>query len=66
MREANEETCLNLMSETIAATFRGVIKVFDHPDRSVRGYTITHAHKFALGLDSLPKLEANFDARRAF
>jgi bifunctional NMN adenylyltransferase/nudix hydrolase len=36
--------------------------VFDHPDRSQRGRTITHAHYFDLSSDALPNVEAADDA----
>ncbi|ADV66532.1 bifunctional nicotinamide-nucleotide adenylyltransferase/Nudix hydroxylase [Deinococcus maricopensis] len=31
-------------------------KVFDYPDRSLRGRTVTHAHHFDLGIGQLPTL----------
>jgi bifunctional NMN adenylyltransferase/nudix hydrolase len=39
--------------------------VFDHPDRSQRGRTITHAHYFDLGDRELPEVRADDDAARA-
>jgi bifunctional NMN adenylyltransferase/nudix hydrolase len=36
--------------------------VFDHPDRSQRGRTITHAHFFDLGDRELPDVQAGDDA----
>ena len=39
--------------------------VFDHPDRSQRGRTITHAFYFDLGEGPLPKVQADDDAQSA-
>lgn len=36
-------------------------KVFDHPDRSLRGRTITHAFNFDLGDGTLPRLKLGKD-----
>ncbi len=48
IRELKEETCLARSEAELHAAFRSVA-VFDHPSRSQRGRTITHAHYFALG-----------------
>lgn len=40
--------------------------VFDYPERSLRGRTITHAYHFDLGLGSLPALRGGADAAAAF
>jgi bifunctional NMN adenylyltransferase/nudix hydrolase len=47
IRELREETELALSDTELRAALRGVA-VFDHPQRSQRGRTITHAHYFAL------------------
>jgi bifunctional NMN adenylyltransferase/nudix hydrolase len=39
--------------------------VFDHPDRSQRGRTITHAFHFDLGQRPLPEVSAADDAQSA-
>jgi bifunctional NMN adenylyltransferase/nudix hydrolase len=39
--------------------------VFDHPDRSVRGRTITHAFHFDLDSRRLPEIKAGDDAAGA-
>ena len=39
------------------------VAVFDHPDRSQRGRTITHAHYFDLGDRELPEVRGGDDAR---
>ena len=38
------------------------VAVFDHPDRSQRGRTITHAHYFDLGDAPFPEVQADDDA----
>jgi bifunctional NMN adenylyltransferase/nudix hydrolase len=64
VRELEEETHLPLLAETLRASLREVA-VFDHPDRSQRGRTITHAHYFDLGERALPELRAGDDAQAA-
>lgn len=61
MRELREETTLGLLDSQLETCFRGVA-VFDHPERSLRGRTITHAHRFALGGDRLPPVLGADDA----
>ena len=61
IRELIEETKLGVLDTTLAGALVDV-KVFDHPDRSQRGRTITHAHYFDLKSDSLPGVEAADDA----
>jgi len=41
------------------------VAVFDHPDRSQRGRTITHAHCFDLGDRDLPEVAGADDALTA-
>jgi len=64
LRELEEETHLKLLEETMRACLREVA-VFDHPDRSQRGRTITHAHHFDLGDRELPEVRADDDAAAA-
>jgi len=64
LRELAEETCCALPESTLRAALRQV-HVFDHPDRSLRGRTITHAHYFDLGDAPLPAVQANDDAAQA-
>lgn len=69
VRELQEETNLSVTPDTLHRSLRAV-KVFDHPDRSQRGRTITHAHYFELDqLDQLdqplPAIEAGDDAAQA-
>ncbi len=64
IRELREETRLKLP----APVLRGSIKsrqVFDHPDRSLRGRTITHAFHFEFPSGELPSVRAGDDADRA-
>jgi bifunctional NMN adenylyltransferase/nudix hydrolase len=64
IRELHEETGLAVLPSTLAESLVGV-KVFDHPDRSLRGRTITHAHCFDLNMDVLPVVEGADDAAQA-
>ena len=61
IRELVEETKLGVLESTLAGALVDV-QVFDHPDRSQRGRTITHAHYFDLKSDTLPGVEASDDA----
>ncbi len=61
LRELEEETHLKLLEETMRRGLRSVV-VFDHPDRSQRGRTITHAHHIDLGDRELPEVRADDDA----
>jgi bifunctional NMN adenylyltransferase/nudix hydrolase len=51
LRELREETQIATTDAELRAALRAVA-VFDHPQRSQRGRTITHAHYFALGAGS--------------
>ena len=64
LRELEEETHLKLLDATMRRSLRSVA-VFDHPDCSQRGRTITHAHYFDLGDRELPEVRADDDAARA-
>ena len=64
LRELDEETHLKLLEETMRRSLREVA-VFDHPDRSQRGRTITHAHYFDFGDRELPEARADDDAASA-
>lgn len=64
LRELREETQLNLLELTMRQCLKEVC-VFDHPDRSLRGRTITHAHYFDLGERELPGVTAGDDAQAA-
>ncbi|NMM77339.1 cytidyltransferase [Acidovorax sp. SRB_14] len=61
LRELAEETHCQLPDATMRAALKEVA-VFDHPDRSQRGRTITHAHYFDLGGAPFPAVQADDDA----
>jgi len=64
LRELREETRLQLLDTSMRQCLRATA-VFDHPDRSQRGRTITHAHHFDLGERELPEVVAGDDAAAA-
>ncbi|TCS35637.1 bifunctional NMN adenylyltransferase/nudix hydrolase [Paucimonas lemoignei] len=64
LRELAEETRLGVLASMLEGALIDV-KVFDHPDRSQRGRTITHAHFFDLRVERLPETEAADDAAQA-
>ena len=61
LRELAEETHCTLPQARMRAALQSVA-VFDHPDRSQRGRTITHAHYFDLGDVPFPAVRADDDA----
>lgn len=64
LRELKEETKIKVAP----AMLRGCIKqskVFDRPDRSARGRTITHAFLIELPAGPLPAVKGSDDARKA-
>ncbi|MES2742003.1 MAG: bifunctional nicotinamide-nucleotide adenylyltransferase/Nudix hydroxylase [Pseudomonadota bacterium] len=64
IRELMEETELGTLASSLAEALVAV-QVFDHPDRSLRGRTITHAHFFDLKTEHLPAVEGADDAAHA-
>lgn len=64
IRELREETGLALLDSTLEGALTDVA-VFDHPDRSLRGRTITHVHRFELGPCRLPEVAGADDAALA-
>ena len=64
LRELDEETGLPLSSAAMQSALRGV-EVFDHPDRSLRGRTITHVFVFHLPGSDLPAVQGGDDAAAA-
>ena len=62
LRELAEETHLKLFDADMRQSLRSSA-VFDHPDRSLRGRTITHAFYFDLGERELPEVRADDDAQ---
>ncbi len=61
IRELREETGFALLDTELEAALSGVA-VFDHPDRSLRGRTITHAHFFDIHCARPPQVVAADDA----
>ncbi|MFN3265499.1 MAG: bifunctional nicotinamide-nucleotide adenylyltransferase/Nudix hydroxylase [Deinococcales bacterium] len=61
LRELLEETGLKLEADKHLKNSA----VFDYPERSLRGRTITHAFHFDLGLGSLPTIKGSDDASDA-
>jgi bifunctional NMN adenylyltransferase/nudix hydrolase len=61
LRELEEETHLHLLESDMKHALKAV-HVFDHPDRSLRGRVITHAHFFDLGSRNFPQVQAADDA----
>lgn len=64
LRELDEETSLPLPAADMHAALLGT-EVFDHPERSLRGRTITHVFMFELPLAALPAVQAGDDAAAA-
>ncbi len=64
IRELKEETSIAVPVEDLLKGIKQV-KVFDHPKRSLRGRTITHAFEIDLGYGPLPQIKAKSDASGA-
>ena len=64
IRELKEETKIKLDKPVLKRSIVDV-KIFDHPERSLRGRTITHAHLIDLGEGPLPEIKAGDDASGA-
>lgn len=64
LRELREETRLKLPLPVLRGSLKGQ-QVFDHPDRSLRGRTITHAFHFAFPAGELPAVRGGDDADKA-
>jgi bifunctional NMN adenylyltransferase/nudix hydrolase len=64
LRELREETSIDVPAEVLA---RSIVaeRAFDHPERSLRGRTITHAVCIDLGTGPLPRVRGGDDAREA-
>lgn len=65
LRELKEETRIKLPKDELKKRIKEV-KVFDHPERDLRGRTITHAFCIDLGAGELPKVQGDDDAEKAF
>ena len=64
LRELREETRLKLPEPVLRGGLKGQA-VFDYPDRSMRGRTITHAFHFDFPTGPLPQVRGSDDAARA-
>lgn len=64
LRELREETKLKIPTAVLAGSMIDK-QVFDHPSRSLRGRTITHAFAFQLPAGELPKVKGSDDAAKA-
>jgi bifunctional NMN adenylyltransferase/nudix hydrolase len=65
IRELREETRLKVPSDVLRGSIKGR-RVFDAPNRSTRGRTITQAFHIELKSGPLPKVRGGDDAYRAF
>lgn len=68
VKELREETKIKLNSEVLKSKVK-TSHVFDHPYRSLRGRTVTHAYHFELNpnmVDGLPIVKGGDDADKAF
>jgi len=65
VRELKEETKIKVPVEELYNAVVGN-HVFDHPLRSLRGRTLTHAFMMNLGAGPLPKVKGDDDADKAF
>ncbi|HZQ07636.1 MAG TPA: bifunctional nicotinamide-nucleotide adenylyltransferase/Nudix hydroxylase [Anaerolineae bacterium] len=66
IRELREETGIALPANELRKFVRAS-RVFDHPERSVRGRTITHGYYLNLGaVGDLPQVKGGDDAAKAF
>lgn len=65
LRELKEETKIKISKSVLRTAIKGY-KVFDHPERSLRGRTITHAYLIDLGSGDLPAVKGSSDADKAW
>jgi bifunctional NMN adenylyltransferase/nudix hydrolase len=64
LRELREETGLKLPEPVLRGSLKDT-HVFDHPHRSLRGRTITHAFLFHMPTGELPRVKGGDDADKA-
>jgi bifunctional NMN adenylyltransferase/nudix hydrolase len=64
LRELREETRLKIPAPVLKGSLKGQ-HVFDHPERSQRGRTITHAFHFDFPAGELPAVRGGDDADKA-
>lgn len=64
LRELREETRVKIPAPVLKGSIKGQ-HVFDHPERSLRGRTITHAFHFDFPAGELPEVRGGDDAEKA-
>ena len=64
LRELHEETKIHVDKEILRLCIQGK-QVFDAPNRSLRGRTITHASLIVLNKETLPTVKGSDDAEKA-
>ena len=64
IRELREETKIKVPEAVLRGNIK-TVKVFDHPERSARGRTITHCALIRLPNGPLPKIKGSDDAEKA-
>ncbi|MBS0466856.1 MAG: bifunctional nicotinamide-nucleotide adenylyltransferase/Nudix hydroxylase [Proteobacteria bacterium] len=64
LRELQEETHCTLPEQRLSTALQGQ-RIFDHPQRSLRGRVITQAYFFDLGNEALPEVRGGDDAAHA-
>lgn len=64
IRELREETRIKLPEPVLKGSIKDQA-VFDHPNRSLRGRTVTHAHYLEFPYGELPKVRGADDADKA-
>ena len=65
LRELKEESRIKVPKAHLRSAIKAN-RVFDHPERSLRGRTITHAYLLDLGSGDLPKVRGGDDAAKAW
>lgn len=65
IRELKEETAIKISKAELESAIIEQ-RVFDHPDRSLRGRTITHAFLMDLKSGPLPRVKGSYDADKAW
>lgn len=65
IRELREETGIKVSNAQLSSAIVDS-HVFDHPGRSLRGRTITHAFAIDLGTGELPRVRGSDDAEKAW
>lgn len=65
IKELREETRIKLPRSILNGSIKKV-EIFDKPDRSTRGRTVTHAFLLQLNEAELPKVRGGDDAKKAF